>query len=66
MTTETLTPPFESATPVNRPVEPTPFLTEFFMVQGPGFRCMAYCDHDGKWRNAFNNEELYGEISILE
>jgi hypothetical protein len=66
MTTITVPPPFESAPPVNPPVEPTPFLTEFFMVQGPGFRCMAYYDRDGKWRNAFNNEELYGKISILE
>jgi len=36
------------------------------MVQGVGFQCMAYCDQDGKWRNAFNNEELFGEIYILE
>jgi hypothetical protein len=45
---------------------PTPFIFEFFMVQGMGFRCMAYCDQAGCWRNALNNEELTGEIRILE
>jgi len=36
------------------------------MVEGVGFRCMAYCDKVGKWRNAFTNEELFGDIYILE
>lgn len=36
------------------------------MVEGVGFRCMAYCDKNGKWRNAFNNEELFGDIYLLE
>jgi hypothetical protein len=49
-----------------QPVEITPFLLEFQMVQGTGFRCMAYQDEDGKWRDALNNEELFGEIKILE
>lgn len=44
----------------------SPFLIEFFVVQGTGFRCVAYCDTEGRWRNAFNNEELFGEIRILE
>ena len=47
-------------------VEPSPFIVEFFMVQGTGFRCMAYCDQDGKWRDAFNNDELFGAVTILE
>jgi hypothetical protein len=46
--------------------ESSPFLVEFFMVQGMGFRCMAYCGGDGKWRSAFRNEELRGKIYILE
>lgn len=46
--------------------EAAPFLIEFFVVQGTGFRCVAYCDADGRWRNAFTNEELFGEIRILE
>ncbi len=43
----------------------SPFLIEFFMVQGAGFRCMAYRNGDGKWREAFNNEELPGAIRVL-
>jgi hypothetical protein len=39
---------------------------EFFMVQGVGYRCAAYCDEDGRWHDAMTNEELYGEIYILE
>jgi hypothetical protein len=46
--------------------ETSPFVLEFYMVQGVGFRCMAYCDRNGKWRSAFNNDELYGDIHVLE
>jgi len=52
--------------PVEKRIESSPFILEFFMVQGAGFRCMAYRDPNGVWRNAFNNEELMGEIYILE
>jgi hypothetical protein len=45
--------------------ESSPFIVEFFMVRGPGFLCMAYCGADAKWRDAFNNEELYGDIQVL-
>jgi hypothetical protein len=59
--------PEVSALPMEESAGATsPFLLEFFMVQGPGFRCMAYCDEDGVWHNALNNEELFGNISILE
>ena len=44
----------------------SPFTIEFFMVQGTGFRCMAYRNGDGKWRGAFDNEELPGSVRILE
>jgi len=44
----------------------SPFLVEFFMVQGRGFKCMAYRNRDGKWRGAFDNEELPGSIHIME
>jgi uncharacterized Zn finger protein (UPF0148 family) len=44
----------------------SPFELEFFMVQGSGFICMAYCNHDGKWRGAFDNMELPGAIRVLE
>ena len=29
--------------------ETSPFLVEFFMVEGIGFQCMAYRDFEGKW-----------------
>ena len=44
----------------------SPFLQEFFMVQGFGFRCMAYRDDDGRWRTAFDNQELFGHVWISE
>jgi hypothetical protein len=44
----------------------SPFIIEFFMVQGAGFRCMAYKEDDGKWHEAFNNEILPGAIRVLE
>ena len=46
--------------------EASPFVTEFFMVQGLGYRGMAYCDRDGMWRNAFNHFPLMGRIDLLE
>lgn len=44
----------------------SPFLIEFFMVQGVGFQCMAYRNSDGKWRGAFDNRELPGAIRVLD
>jgi len=53
-----------------RPVEQhetaSPFILEFFLVQGTGYICMAYRNHDGKWRGAFDNQELPGAIRVLE
>ncbi|HEX3628422.1 MAG TPA: hypothetical protein VH280_23690 [Verrucomicrobiae bacterium] len=43
----------------------SPFVLEFFMVQGSGFRCMAYRNQDGKWRGAFDDEVLPGAIRVL-
>lgn len=45
--------------------EVSPFLVEFFMVQGPGFQCMAYRGGDGKWRAAFNHQLLPDSIRVL-
>jgi hypothetical protein len=56
---------FEPLVAVSEPAQTSPFIFEFFMVQGPGFRCMAYCSADAKWHNAFNDEELHGDIRIL-
>jgi hypothetical protein len=43
----------------------SPFDHEFFMVQGAGFRCMAYRNGEGKWRGAFDHEELPGAVRVL-
>lgn len=45
--------------------EASPFLVEFFMVQGVGFKCMAYMGFDGKWHAAFTNSTLPGNIRVL-
>ena len=46
--------------------EGSPFILEFFMVQGAGFRCMAYRNGDGKWHEAFNDRELPEAVRLLE
>lgn len=51
---------------MKEPDEPSPFLVEFFMVQGVGFKCMAYRNGDGKWRTAFDDIELPGIVRVLE
>lgn len=50
----------------NDPCGVSPFVLEFFMVQGIGFQCMAYLGGDGKWHQAFNGQELPGMIRLLE
>jgi hypothetical protein len=36
------------------------------LVQGDGFRCLAYRDKDGKWRDAFHKRELKGSIQVIK
>ena len=62
----------EAMTPTSAPViaaqtltNPKPVPFQFFLVQGVNFRCIAYCDPQGMWRDALNQEELFGEIRIL-
>ena len=43
-----------------------PFLEEFFMVSGGGYRGMAYQDKDGRWRKARTHEEIRGDVLVLE
>lgn len=66
MTNQTMVSQPESVTVAETFADKSPFVVEFFMVQGIGFRCMAYCDQDGKWRNALSHEELWGDICLLE
>jgi hypothetical protein len=44
----------------------SPFIREFHMVQGTGFRCMAYRNGNGKWRGAFDHVELPGNVRRLD
>lgn len=55
----------EPAEVFEKPVE-WPFVTEFYMVEGNDFLCMAYCDDDGVWRNAMTHNGLSGDIRVLE
>jgi hypothetical protein len=50
---------------IREPAEKSPFITEFFMVEGRGFRGMAYSDSKGSWRSAYNHVLLPGKIRIL-
>jgi hypothetical protein len=43
----------------------SPFLVEFFMVQGHGFTCMAYRSYDGTWRTAYENQVVPGVVRIV-
>jgi hypothetical protein len=36
-----------------------------FIIQCVGFRCMAYRDSGGKWRDFFNGDEIEGEVTII-
>ncbi|MBC8097456.1 MAG: hypothetical protein H7Y43_16750 [Akkermansiaceae bacterium] len=38
---------------------------EVALVQGKGFRCMAYRDKDGKWRDYLRRDELPEPIKVL-
>lgn len=55
----------EPAAVVEKPAE-WPFVTEFYMVEGDDFVCMAYCDENGIWHNAFTGEKLRGDVQIFE
>jgi hypothetical protein len=44
---------------------PSPQKSKSFIVQCVGFRCMAYRDSKGKWRDYFNDDEIVGEVSII-
>lgn len=43
----------------------SPFVFEFFLVQGMNFCCMAYRDDHGKWRMAFSHTELPGNVRVV-
>ena len=61
-----VTAPCSERSESKKPTEESPFLAEFFMVEGPGYRCMAYNDSEGRWRKAFNHTLLPGQIRVIE
>ena len=44
---------------------PLPQKSKSFIVQCVGFRCMAYRDSKGQWRDYFNDDEIVGEVTII-
>lgn len=40
--------------------------TDGVIVQCEGFRCLAYMDEKGRWRNLYDNSKLRGVIKIVE
>jgi len=36
------------------------------LVQSDGFRCMAYRDKEGKWRDYYHQDELTGNVKLVE
>jgi len=41
-----------------------PPVGERVIVQCEGFRCLAVCDHNGRWMDAFNDQMLPDVISF--
>ncbi len=44
---------------------PLPRVGEQVVVQCEGYRCLAYRDKDGKWRNAQSGQEIPKVLRIL-
>jgi hypothetical protein len=63
---ETMTTPGTPMFAVKKSANTKPFSFGFFMVQGINFRCVAYRDQQGRWRDAQKQDELFGDIQILE
>ena len=51
--------------PNESPDDPLPAVGEQVLVKAEGFRCFAFRDKDGKWRNAFSRDELHGTIRMI-
>ena len=46
--------------------EKLPPVAETVLVQCHGFRCLAYRDKEGNWRNFHRPEEVLGVIKVLD
>ena len=62
---ETITKTSDRVFAAKRPSHTQPFVFQFCLVQGINFRCVAYCDQQGTWRDASSQAELFGNIQIL-
>lgn len=65
MTTQTTDSSESWSSVAHRSPGPLPAV-KFVLVQGVGFRCTAYRDTHGKWRDAYTGAELPGEIRVIE
>jgi hypothetical protein len=43
----------------------SPHAAEYFLVRCPGFRCLAYKDPEGNWRNAHDTSLLPEVLEVL-
>ena len=66
LSSETMRPKCRHQSMVPAKEEESPFINEFHMVQVLGFRCMAYRNGAGTWRGAFDDQELGGEVRVLD
>jgi hypothetical protein len=55
----------QASKPDGRKDDPLPPTGEVVLVQADGFRCLAFRDKDGKWRGAFHQEELLGDVRVI-
>jgi hypothetical protein len=46
--------------------EKLPPVNKRVIVAGKGYRCLGYLSTDGKWKDAYRNEELKGVIGWFE
>ena len=57
---------FRAAKQTDPPADPLPPTGEQVLVQGKGFRCLAFRDKDGKWRDVFHQTGLQGIVRVIK
>jgi hypothetical protein len=48
----------------DQPDDPLPPIGERVLVQTEHFRCLAFRDKDGKWKDAYHGNELAGTVRV--
>jgi hypothetical protein len=56
----------QASKPGDPPDDLLPPIGEQVLIQAEGFRCLAFRDKDGKWRNVFGRGELPGIIRVIK